>query len=410
MGEDAFTLEIFAECFYEMLQRDFCYEIYRALESANDPEVEKKKAEIANKEKEAAEAAEKARLEEEARLKKEDEDRIEAERKAKEEAEKEEKTAENGDQDEAMETTAEASTNGDTEKSEENSEEKTNGTDESKDDSDETEPPSSKRIKSEVDTEVKSDDVKTESSGSKEVKQEEDDEIEVIAVKKKMVSKTVYPQLLLAFSFFDRSFSGYIKQRDLEDCVDSLGLGLSKSQLKYLVGKVAKLDLVNYQDMTDEKVEEGTNYAFKYHSEIPLGNSGAYQATTSGDSSSSSAMSGDFVQFQGSTINLKNVMQQADQLQSENNVLQSRVTDLEKDNGVLKSKYDDEAQETAFLRKKLGDTKATLTQTTNENSLLTRTQESLKRLMKDNVYTLDNTMKQINKKLEELEPPKVEEK
>jgi len=121
-------------------------------------------------------------------------------------------------------------------------------------------------------------------------------------------------------------------------------------------------------------------------------------------------MSGDFVQFQGSTINLKNVMQQADQLQSENNVLKSRVTDLEKDNGVLKSKYDDEAQETAFLRKKLGDTKATLTQTTNENSLLTRTQESLKRLMKDNVYTLDNTMKQINKKLEELEPPKDEEK
>merc|ERR1712226_1321974 len=285
MGEDAFTLEIFAECFYEMLQRDFCYEIYRALESANDPEVEKKKAEIAKKEKEAAEAAEKARLEEEARLKKEEEDRLEAERKAKEEAEKEEKTAENGDQDEAMETTAEANTKGDTEKSEENSEEKTNGTDEIKDDNDETEPPSSKRIKSEVDTEVKteqkSDDVKTESSDSKEVKQEEDDEIEVIAVKKKMVSKTVYPQLLLAFSFFDRSFSGYIKQRDLEDCVDSLGLGLSKSQLKYLVGKVAKLDLVNYQDMTDEKVEEGTNYAFKYHSEIPLGNSSAYQATTS---------------------------------------------------------------------------------------------------------------------------------
>ena len=59
-----FQLEVFAECFYEMLQRDFCYEIYRALEHAKDPEVDKKRAEIARKAKEEAEAKEKARLEE----------------------------------------------------------------------------------------------------------------------------------------------------------------------------------------------------------------------------------------------------------------------------------------------------------------------------------------------------------
>ena len=55
---------------------------------------------------------------------------------------------------------------------------------------------------------------------------------EDIVVVKKLVPKTVYPQLLLAFSFFDRSFSGYIKQRDLEDCIDALGVGLSKQQVE----------------------------------------------------------------------------------------------------------------------------------------------------------------------------------
>ena len=55
---------MFAECLYEMLQRDFCYEIYRALEHAPDPEVIKKKAEIARKEQEVKEAAERARKQE----------------------------------------------------------------------------------------------------------------------------------------------------------------------------------------------------------------------------------------------------------------------------------------------------------------------------------------------------------
>ena len=53
---------MFAESFYEMLQRDFCYEIYRALEHAKDPEVEKKKKEMEEKKKrEEEEAAKKAK-------------------------------------------------------------------------------------------------------------------------------------------------------------------------------------------------------------------------------------------------------------------------------------------------------------------------------------------------------------
>ena len=156
--------------------------------------------------------------------------------------------------------------------------------DKEKDDEiDNTGPPSNKRLKSDAEATAVDDGEKVENkkiSGSKKekeesVKKESEDKVKEedisVVVKKKMVSKTVYPQLLLAFSFFDRSFSGYIKQRDLEECLDALGLGLSKAQLKYLVGKVAKLDMVNYQDLTDEKVEEGASYAFKYYTDNPLG-------------------------------------------------------------------------------------------------------------------------------------------
>ena len=174
-----------------------------------------------------------------------------------------------------------AQPNGDTKEdiSEEKSDMKAEDEVKTDDVDDETAPPSIKRIKNDDSVELKTENgdhseqnVKNKELNAKtDSDKKDDDEIQVVAVKKKMVSKTVYPQLLLAFSFFDRSFSGYIKQRDLEDCVDALGLGLSKNQLKYLVGKVSKLDLVNYQDMTDEKVEEGAGYAFKYHSDSPLG-------------------------------------------------------------------------------------------------------------------------------------------
>ena len=58
-------LEVFAESMYEMLQRDFCYEIYRALEHAKDPEVERKRKELEEKKKrEEEEAVRKAKQEE----------------------------------------------------------------------------------------------------------------------------------------------------------------------------------------------------------------------------------------------------------------------------------------------------------------------------------------------------------
>ena len=50
-------------------------------------------------------------------------------------------------------------------------------------------------------------------------------------------------------------------------------------------------------------------------------------------SCSSSAAGGDFVQYKGATINISNLIQQSEQLQTDNNVFKSRVTDLEKDNG-----------------------------------------------------------------------------
>ena len=49
-----------------------------------------------------------------------------------------------------------------------------------------------------------------------------------------------------------------------------------------------------------------------------------------------SSTSGDFVQYKGATINISNLISQSEQLQTENNVLKSRVSDLEKDNGQLK--------------------------------------------------------------------------
>ncbi|CAG7720935.1 unnamed protein product [Allacma fusca] len=70
-------------------------------------------------------------------------------------------------------------------------------------------------------------------------------------------SKTVDPHLLLAFIFFDHTRCGYITDSDLEDLCLSLGLGLSRSQVRKLVQKVCTKGSLHYRKWTDVQVEDG---------------------------------------------------------------------------------------------------------------------------------------------------------
>ncbi|KAJ4444202.1 hypothetical protein ANN_05992, partial [Periplaneta americana] len=60
------------------------------------------------------------------------------------------------------------------------------------------------------------------------------------------------PHLLLAFVYFDQSHCGYIFDKDIEELLYTLGLNLSRAQVRKLVQKVVTRDSLHYRKLTDK--------------------------------------------------------------------------------------------------------------------------------------------------------------
>uniref|UniRef100_A0A182UG50 SAP domain-containing protein n=1 Tax=Anopheles melas TaxID=34690 RepID=A0A182UG50_9DIPT len=67
---------------------------------------------------------------------------------------------------------------------------------------------------------------------------------------------TVLPELLLAFAYFDITQCGYIFEKDLLELIYSLGLNLSRSQIRKTVGDVAAArHTLYYRQLTDKALD-----------------------------------------------------------------------------------------------------------------------------------------------------------
>lgn len=62
--------------------------------------------------------------------------------------------------------------------------------------------------------------------------------------------------LLLSFVYFDQTHCGYIFEKDIEDLIYTLGLSLSRAQVRKLVSKVISRDSLHYRKLTDKPKEE----------------------------------------------------------------------------------------------------------------------------------------------------------
>ncbi|GAB0092404.1 cell division cycle and apoptosis regulator protein 1 [Sergentomyia squamirostris] len=72
---------------------------------------------------------------------------------------------------------------------------------------------------------------------------------------------TAHPDLLLSFVYFDQTHCGYIFEKDIEDLFHTIGLDLSRNQVRKLVGKSISRDSLYYRKLTDsvkEIKEDGT--------------------------------------------------------------------------------------------------------------------------------------------------------
>ncbi|XP_063994162.1 cell division cycle and apoptosis regulator protein 1-like [Diachasmimorpha longicaudata] len=197
--EHSFEVSLFAELFNEMLMRDFGFRIYRSLCAL--PEKSKDKDEDLKKKKEEKPREEK-NVEEKKRKEEDD-------KKSKKDVKKRETSKEKIKE----------------EKEKTKSDEKDQEDDGDEDDSDD-------------DDSVK--DGKRDRDGKK----------------KKTKLYTFDPDLLLSFVYFDQTHCGYIFDKDIEELIYTLGLNLSRAQVKKLVQKVVTRDSLHYRKLTDRPKDD----------------------------------------------------------------------------------------------------------------------------------------------------------
>lgn len=198
--EHSFEVSLFAELFNEMLMRDFGFNIYKALHEL--PEKPKEKEEKRRKDDDKSSR-------EDGDEKKKGDDKKKDEKEKKDEQDKERKDDRKSDD-------------------------------------------SSRRRDS------KKDDKRSENDSDDEDEFEEDDQKDRKKDRKRRKPKmyTKDRHLLLSFVYFDQTHCGYIFEKDIEDLLHTLGLYLSRAQVRKLVGKVITRDSLHYRKLTDQPKDE----------------------------------------------------------------------------------------------------------------------------------------------------------
>lgn len=212
--EHSFEVSLFAELFNEMLMRDFGFNIYKALYDL--PEKIKEKEEKKKKDDEKRTDDDKRR----------DEDRKKDDDKRKDDKDKKEDKDKREDRDKKSEDRK------DDRKSERRDEDKKKDRKEER--------------KSELGDSDDEDDFEEDDGNKKRDKKKKE--------KPKMFTKDRH--LLLSFVYFDQTHCGYIFEKDIEELLYTLGLSLSRAQVRKLVGKVISRDSLHYRKLTDKPKEE----------------------------------------------------------------------------------------------------------------------------------------------------------
>ncbi|KAM7047549.1 cell division cycle and apoptosis regulator protein 1 isoform 1-T1 [Acridotheres tristis] len=253
--EHSFEVSLFAELFNEMLQRDFGVRIYKALISLPEREDKKDKKSKKDERKEKKEEKDdetddpkpKRRKSGDDKDKKEEKDEKKREDKRKDDAKDEEETEEDNNQEEYDPMEAE----------------------DAEDEDEECRPLAtpievSRRYRDEEEMNKRED----KREGNKHCKERASKDKE----KDKTQMVTVNRDLLMAFVYFDQSHCGYLLEKDMEEILYTLGLHLSRAQVKKLLNKVVLRESCFYRRLTDTSKDEENQEESEELQEDMLGN------------------------------------------------------------------------------------------------------------------------------------------
>ncbi|XP_033882355.2 cell division cycle and apoptosis regulator protein 1-like isoform X3 [Acipenser ruthenus] len=354
--EHSFEVSLFAELFNEMLQRDFGYRIYKALAAIPLKDEKKEKKEKAKKEVEKKEAEKKE-------AEKKDCDKKEAVKK--EEAikgVKEEKEEDSGEPaakkikipDEKEEKKVSALTRRVTrsftkssfqekekeEKKEESKEDEENEEGSSNPNLDEYDPMEAEEAEDddeeEKEEETSDKDKKDEKKEEKKSKERSSKDKE----KEKKQMTTYNKDLLMAFVYFDQSHCGYLLEKDLEEIMYTIGLHLSRAQVKKLLNKTAVRESCFYRKLTDRAKDEAIPEIPEAPQELLLGNKALLPCHNVQQEQYESQEAGSLIVYNGAMVDVGSLIQKLEKSEKDREgieqKLQSQEAKIEEDaNSIL---------------------------------------------------------------------------
>ncbi|XP_078095821.1 cell division cycle and apoptosis regulator protein 1-like isoform X2 [Mustelus asterias] len=159
---------------------------------------------------------------------------------------------------------------------------------------------------------------------SESVKELEKDVSQMVSLRK---------DLLLAFIYFDRNLCSYILEKDLEQILSTLGLHLSRVQIKQLLKKVCSQNMCLYRTLTDgwegdlEKLEDKSLVT----EDMLLGNQHLLPSCPSVTPSKPRTRSGDtsLIEYNGNVVNVGNLIQKLERDERNRADMENKLESME---------------------------------------------------------------------------------
>ncbi|XP_029635988.1 cell division cycle and apoptosis regulator protein 1 isoform X1 [Octopus sinensis] len=216
--------------------------------------------------------------------------------------------------------------------------------------------------------------------------------------KEKKKYYTFDPALLLAFVYFDQNHTGYLLDKDIEEIMHTVGMQLSRAQVRKYVQKLVSRDTLNYRKLTDKpKAEDATedgkidskgadsddiklaqgNYHFL--NAIKAKNSSEDLAVTSklkGEGEETAPNSG-FISYNGALIDIDSITQRLEKSEKNRSALEEKLQDSTAEIDLLKDKalkredlIKQMQQELTIIKKEKEEQIETVSSTESENRRL----------------------------------------
>uniref|UniRef100_A0A671NS00 Cell division cycle and apoptosis regulator protein 1-like n=1 Tax=Sinocyclocheilus anshuiensis TaxID=1608454 RepID=A0A671NS00_9TELE len=366
--EHSFEVSLFAELFNEMLQRDFGYRIYKAMaslpskdERKDKREKAKKEAERRNvkKEEENGEPATKRMREEDEKRKDEEKERGIKREESKDDDDNEDGSS-NNNADEYDPLEAEDADDYD---GGDKDDEDSNGRDRRDDRRDERK--------------------------SKERSSKDKDE-----KKKQMV--TFNKDLLMAFVYFDQSHCGYLLEKDLEEIMYTLGLHLSRAQVKKLLNKPLVRESCHYRKLTDRpKDEPSPTLTSDALIDNLLGNQSLLPSLKIKRESEDSGESSSLIVYKGAMVDVGSMMQKLEKSEKTRDEIEQKLMQQDIKMEEDSKQIAELEAATCSLQRELEEVKNNLRETENNLRASDQQKGSYEQQLHGTVSSLNTIMKEL---------------